>query len=312
MKKRGVLASVIIVSFLLFWIEYPNTSISGMRPDADAGLELDTIRSNLGNIAKMKVEDARGYYEKALRDLNALIEEYPGTEEAQEALFYVGATHNEIGNFEKAIECFDTILKQGEITDNFKARLLYFKAKALLEIGEVEEAKEVVTELKVIEPRAANSFGRELSGRVRLGMEAPDINVLDYEGKPVSVSQYRGKVVVLDFWATWSDHCLQEYPKVKNLHRMYKDQGVQFIGISLDDNIEDLKSFVGTQQVEWPQVFEGMRWKGKVSKLFSIEKIPVMFVIDQEGKIRFIGGDKTKVSKVIEQLLSKHEGSPSY
>ncbi|MCP5004733.1 MAG: redoxin domain-containing protein [Planctomycetes bacterium] len=311
MNKTGVFAPTILISLLFFWVVMADTVLA-LRPDPDAGLKLDIIRSNLGNIAKMNSADAGDYYEKALTDLRALIEEFSGTEEAQEALFYVGATYNEMGDYEKAISNFDKILKQGEITDNFKARLLFFKAKALLKSGKIEEAREVVAALKVVEPRAANAFGRELSGRLRIGMEAPDFNVKDYEGGPLSLSQYKGNVVVLDFWATWSDHCLQEFSKVKKVHRLYKDKGVQFIGISLDDNLDDLKSFVGINNIGWPQVFEGMRWKGMVSKLFNVEKIPVMFVLDKESKIRYIGSDKKKVASIITKLLAKQRDSSAY
>jgi peroxiredoxin len=289
-----------------------NTALA-LRPDPDAGLQLDIIRSNLGNIAKMNAADAKSLYEKAQAELRLLIEEYPGTEEAQEAMFYVGATYNEMGDYEKAIPFFDKILEQGEITDNFKARLLFFKAKALVQSGNIDEAKEVVAALKEVEPRAANAFGKELSGRLRIGMHAPDlVNVKDYEGNPISLSQYPGKVIVLDFWATWSDQCLQEFSEVKKVYRLYKDKGVQFIGISLDDNKEDLKTFIGMNNVGWPQVFEGMRWKGYVSKLFNIEQIPVMYVLDTEGKICYIGNDKKKVAGILGQLVSKQEDSSAY
>lgn len=304
MKKRGVCNSAIILSLLFSWVVIADTALA-LRPDADAGLKLDIIRSDLGNIAKMNADDAKEYYEKALDDLQSLIEEFSGTEEAQEAMFYVGATYNEMGYYEEAIPYFDRILKQGQITNNFKARLLFFKAKALVNSGKIEEAKEVVAALREVEPRAANAFGRELSGRLRIGVQAPTFTASDYAGKPISLSQFTGEVVVLYFWATWSDQCLQEFSEVKKVNQVYRDKGVQFIGISLDDNIDDLKSFVGMNNVGWPQVYEGMRWKGMVSKLFNVEKIPVMFVLDKKGKISYIGNDNNKVAKVLSQLISK-------
>jgi peroxiredoxin len=288
----------------------------GLKHDADAGLQLDAIRKSLSNYAKMKPADARSYYEDALEDLNMLIREYADTEEALEARFYVGTIHNEMGNFDEAIKYFDDVLGQparlrrsgGEETDHhFKARLLYFKAKALLGNGDVEKAKEVVAELKLIEPGAANAFGKELSGMIRLGMKAPDFNAMDFKGNPISLSKYEGSIVVIDFWATWCDPCLQEFPKVKKMYRTFKGRGVQFIGVSLDDEIEDLKGFVAGNKVEWPQIFEGMRWKGTVSKTYNVEKIPIMFVLDRESRVQYIGNDKKKITRVITKLLSKSE-----
>jgi tetratricopeptide (TPR) repeat protein len=304
MKKKSIFASIIVVSFFSFWLGCINNTM-GMKHDADAGLRLDIIRGNLSSYAKMKPTDARDYYEDALKDLNALIEEYADTEEALEAKFYVGATYNELGNFDEAIKYFDDVLNQEKINRNFTARLLYFKAKALLGSGDVAKAKEVVAELRVIEPNAANAFGKELSGTIQIGMKAPDFNTMDLKGNRVHLSEYKGNIVVIDFWATWSDHCIQEFPKVKKMYRTFRDRGVQFIGVSLDDEIEDLKGFVGGMKAGWPQIFEGMRWKGRISKMYNVEKIPIMFVLDQESRVRYIGDDKKKITRVIARLLSE-------
>ena len=304
MKKKSIFASIIVVSFFSFWLGCINNAM-GMKHDADAGLWLDIIRGNLSSYAKMKPADARDYYEDALKDLNALIEEYADTEEALEAKFYVGATYNEIGNYDEAIKYFDDVLNQEEINRNFTARLLYFKAKALLGSGDVAKAKEVVAELRLIEPNAANSFGKELSGTIRIGMKAPDFNVMDFKGNRVHLSEYKGNIVVIDFWATWCDPCIQEFPEVKKMYRTFRDRGVQFIGVSLDDEIEELKGFVRGEKVEWLQIFEGMRWKGRISKMYNVEKIPIMFVLDQESRVRYIGDDKKKITRVIARLLSE-------
>ncbi len=310
MKEKSIFVSIIVVLFFSFWLVCINNAV-GLKHDADAGLRLDIIRGNLSTYAKMKLEDAKSYYEDALEELNALIEEYADTEEALEAKFYVGAIYNEIGNFDEAIKYFDDVLNQEEIEHNFMARLLYFKAKALLGSGDVAKAKDVVAELRLIEPNAANAFGRELSGTIRIGMKAPDFNGTDFNGNPVYLSKYKGNIIVIDFWATWCDPCIQEFPEVKKMYRTFKNRGVQFIGVSLDDEIEDLKGFVGNMKVEWPQVFEGMRWKGRISKLYNVEKIPIMFVLDQEGRIQYIGNDKKKITQVISKLLSRSkQGKP--
>ncbi len=306
MKKKSIFVSIIIASFFFLWFGYSN-NVMGLKQDADAGWRLDTLRRDLSNYAKMKPADARSYYEDALEDLNMLIREYADTEEALEARFYVGTIYNEIGDFDEAIKYFDDVLGQEETDHHFKARLLYFKAKALLGNGDVAKAKEVVAELRLIEPGAANAFGKELSGTIRLGMKAPDFNVMDFNGDPVNLSKYKGNIIVIDFWATWCDPCLQEFPKVKKMYRTFKGKGVQFIGVSLDDEIEDLKGFVTGNKVEWPQVFEGMRWKGTVSKIYNVEKIPIMFVLDRESRVQYIGNDKEKITRVIAKLLSKSE-----
>ncbi|MFQ5965374.1 MAG: redoxin domain-containing protein [Candidatus Scalinduaceae bacterium] len=302
MKKRIIIVSIIVASFFLLWIVHTSYS-SELKSDANASRQLDVIRKKLGSITKMMPIDAKKHYENALSELNELIKKYTDTEEALEAKFYMGVTYNEMGNFEDAVKCFDYVLSQDKINPNFKARLLFFKVKALLGSGDTINAKEAVEELRLIEPRAANTFGRELGGMVRIGMEAPSFKALDLKGNPVSLSEYKGNIVVIDFWATWYDPCIQEFPKVKEMYRKFEDKGVKFIGISLDDVIEDLKSFVEEKQIEWPQVYEGMRWKGKISKLYNVQKIPMMFVLDQEGKVRHVGSDMNKITQIVSNLL---------
>jgi len=297
---------MIVTSFSVLGV-YVDKAL-GMRHNADAGLQLEGIRENLKTLAKMKPEDAMEYYEEALSELKMIVEMYAGTEEALEAWFYEGATYTQIGNLEEAIKCFDEVLSyKDEINQHFEARTLYFKAQSLLGLGNVEKAKEVIAALRLIEPRAANSFGKQLSGTLRLGMYAPDLNTTDFKGNPVKLSEYKGNIVVLYFWATWSDHCLRDLPKVKKNYNRFKGRGVRFIGISQDDEIEELKGFVGANQISWPQVFEGMRWKGTISKMFNVEKIPAIYVLDKEGKICYIGNNNKKVSKVITNLVARSE-----
>ena len=303
MRKKSLLISTIIVTFSSFWLTF-NDNAMGMRHDAEAGIQLDMIRENLATYSKMKPTDAREYYEEALDELYALTEMFAGTEEALEAKFYIGATHNQLGNNDDAIEYFDDVLNfKNEIDKNFQARLFYFKAKALLGSGRVEDAKDVIAELRKIEPGAANAFGKELGGTMRIGMTAPDFHTKDFEGNPVNLSLYEGQIIIMNFWATWNDQCLKELPEIKKLYRKLKGPDVQFIGISSDDNVDDLKGFVRQHSIEWPQICEEMRYKGMMSKLYDVNRIPIMFVLDQKGKVQYIGNKKKKIEQIVTTLI---------
>ncbi|MFQ5687375.1 MAG: redoxin domain-containing protein [Candidatus Scalindua sp.] len=312
MRKKRFLISAVIVAFFSFWLTF-NDNAMGMRQDADAGLQLDIIRKNLATYSKMKATDAREYYEEALNELYALIDVFAGTEEALEAKFYIGVTHNLLGNFEEAIKYFDDALSfQDEINQNFQARLLYFKAQALLGDGRIPEAKEVIAELRKIEPGAANAFGKELGGTMRVGMNAPDFHTKDFEGNPVNLSQYEGQIIIMNFWATWNDKCIQELPEIKKLYRKLKGPDIQFIGISSDDNIEDLKGFVRQNSIEWPQICEEMRYKGMMSKLYDVNIIPIIFVLDQNGRVQYIGNNKKKIEQIVTALIVRAEKKSGY
>ncbi|MBC8552072.1 MAG: redoxin domain-containing protein [Candidatus Brocadiales bacterium] len=313
MKKEIFLIPVVVIMFFSLLLTFNNNAMGALRQDADAAKELTTIRKNLSVYSKMKPEDAREFYEEALNELHVIIDMFAGTEEALEAAFYVGATNNLLGSFNEAIAYFDDVLKfQNEIDENFKARLLYFKAQALIGIGNIEEAKDVITELRIIEPGAANAFGKELGGTMRLGMSAPDFHTEDFKGNPMSLSQFEGKIIVMHFWATWNDHCLEKLPEIKQLYRKFKGPDVQFIGISRDDNLDDLKGIVLQKNIEWPQIFEGMRYKGMMSKLYDVRNIPMTFILDQQGRVQYIGSSNEKMTQIITTLIVKGEKKSGY
>ncbi|HHT9136910.1 MAG TPA: redoxin domain-containing protein [Candidatus Wunengus sp. YC60] len=311
MKKRILLGFTVITSVFFILSGYA-VHAGELKHDATAAKKLEIIRRNLSGLTEMKSADAKKYYNEALNDLSALIGKYDGTEEALEAKFFMGAAHNEMHNFDEAIKCFDSVLGQGNMERNFKARTLYFKTKALLGKGDIATAKEVVAELRMIEPRAAEAFSNELGGMLRIGMEAPTFNVADVNGNPVDLSKYKGNIIIIDFWATWSDPCIQEFPNVKKMYAKFKGKGVQFLGVSLDDDIEDLRGFVKQFDVEWPQIFDGKRWAGEIPSLYHIQATPTMYVLDRENKVRYIGSDTESITRIVTTLLSESKDMPLF
>ncbi len=313
MKKENFLIPIVVIMFFSLLLTFNSNAMGALRQDADAASELTTIRKNLSVYSKMKPEDAREFYEDALNELQVIIDMFAGTEEALEAAFYIGATNNILGSFNEAIAYFDDVLRfQNEIDENFKARLLYFKAQALIGTGNIQEAKDVIAELRIIEPGAANAFGKELGGTMRLGMHAPDFHTEDYKGNSISLSKFEGKIIVMHFWATWNDNCLEKLPEIKQLYRKFKGPDIQFIGISRDDQIDDLKGVILQKNIEWPQIFEGMRYKGMMSKLYDVRNIPITFVVDQQGRVQYIGSSDEKITQVITTLIVKGEKKSGY
>ena len=313
MKKENFLIPIVVIMFVSLGLTFNNNAVGALRQDADAASELNTIRENLGVYSKMKPEDAKEFYEDALNELQVIIDMFAGTEEALEASFYIGATNNLLGSFNEAIAYFDDVLSiQDQIEENFKARVLYFKAQALIGMGNIEDAKDVIAELRLIEPGAANAFGKDLGGTMRVGASAPDFHTEDFKGNPINLSQFEGKIIVMHFWATWNDHCIEKLPEIKELYRKLKGPDVKFIGISRDDQIDDLKGVVLQKNMEWPQIFEGMRYKGTMSKLFDVRKIPITFVVDQQGKVQYIGVSKDKIAQVVTALIVRGEKKSGY
>lgn len=311
MKKGGIFAVALLAS-VFFTCTGSLIHAGELKHDAKAAKHLESIRKNLSTLPEMKYKDAKPHYTNSLKELNSLIADYTGTEEALQAQFYIGAIHNQMFNFDEAIKCFDEILKHGDIDPNFKARTYFFMAKAYVGKGDIANAKEAVAELRLIEPMAADSFTSELSGMVRVGMEAPPFSATDINGTSIDLSKSKGTITILFFWATWCEPCIQEFTKVKNLYSLFNGRGVKFIGISLDDDIGDLKGFVKQEEIDWPQLFDGKRWKGTLPALYHVQAIPTMFILDKENKVRYIGNEVESISRIITTLLSESEEVPLF
>jgi len=138
-----------------------------------------------------------------------------------------------------------------------------------------------------------------------IGMTAPDFVMNDQNGKPLMLSQFKGKVIVLDFWATWCGPCRRELPHFKELWGKYKSKDVVFIGISLDKDLEKWKQFIKTENMDWFHVADGKFWSNAIAQQYGVESIPSVWVIDNMGVIKgkhLYGGE---VESTIEQVVSK-------
>jgi thiol-disulfide isomerase/thioredoxin len=135
-------------------------------------------------------------------------------------------------------------------------------------------------------------------------------------GAPVSIKKLKGKVVVVDFWATWCGPCVAEMPKMKELYARYSGQGVEFIGVSLDQpadegGLQKLVSFVQENGIAWPQYYQGNGWKSGFSSSWKINSIPRVFVVDPQGKLYSVDA-RGKLETIIPQLLkARLASSPS-
>ena len=143
---------------------------------------------------------------------------------------------------------------------------------------------------------------------------APDFSLPELSGQTLTLSSYRGKVVLLDFWATWCEPCREEIPRLVDLQDKYRDQGLQIIGVAMDDGPEPVRDFYQHFKLNYPVVMGS----AKLGELYGgVFGLPIAFVIGRDGRIyaKHIGPadlpllEKQIVSLLRSQFDTSHPGS---
>jgi thiol-disulfide isomerase/thioredoxin len=112
-----------------------------------------------------------------------------------------------------------------------------------------------------------------------------DLTFTAVDGTQVDLTALRGKVVLLDFWATWCPPCRGEVPNVVAAYNKYHDQGFEVVGVSLDQDKDGLNQFAANNGMVWPQYFDGQGWGNSLAQRFGIRSIPQMWLLDKKGRI---------------------------
>ncbi len=117
------------------------------------------------------------------------------------------------------------------------------------------------------------------------GKLAPDFTLPDTLGQNVSLSSYRGKYTLVDFWASWCGPCRQENPEIVKAYDMYKDKNFTILGVSLDNNKEAWLKAIEKDGLTWQQVSDLKKWESEVTELYDIQAIPFNVLLDPQGKV---------------------------
>ena len=136
-----------------------------------------------------------------------------------------------------------------------------------------------------------------------VGKIVPDFSATDLDGKLISLQQYRGEVVLLDFWAVWWGPCLTEIPNVKRVYDTYKDQGFDIIGVSLDTDETRLRNYLKKNNISWRQIFSGQKWNSPLAQKYRIRSIPAPWLIDRDGTLISREARGVKLERLVVEAL---------
>lgn len=125
----------------------------------------------------------------------------------------------------------------------------------------------------------------DIAKKVRVGNPAIEFSQNDPAGKPVSLASFRGKYVLIDFWASWCGPCRAENPNVVKAFNTYKDKGFTILGVSFDESKEKWEEAIAKDELQWAQVSDLKGWANEVGKMYGIRAIPQNLLLDPEGKI---------------------------
>jgi thiol-disulfide isomerase/thioredoxin len=126
----------------------------------------------------------------------------------------------------------------------------------------------------------------QYSGNKNGTILAPEISLNTPEGKTVKLSELRGKIVLIDFWASWCVPCRKENPTLVRLYNKYKNKGFTILSVSLDEDVNAWKNAILTDGLVWPNhVSDLLGWESSMINLYSIEAIPHTILVNKEGKI---------------------------
>ena len=154
-----------------------------------------------------------------------------------------------------------------------------------------------VANIKKLEPAIAL---QQVRVGLTNGVAFPDFQGKDLSGSPVSIGGLKGKVVLLDFWATWCPVCVHELPTVAAIYKKYHSQGFEIIGINQDEDLVTAGRFVKENELAWPQYFDGEK---KLAEKYGVEVLPTTYLLDGEGRIIASDLRGEEIGEAVEKAL---------
>lgn len=295
-------------------------NMTGSTPGNAAYTEIKTIARTIENGGDPET------YEMFVEKSTAFINTYPKYRRVDEVYYLLGIALMQLDRIEEGTEVLEKLIKDYPTADYVEPSLLEL-GLAYDRGGEHEKADRLYEKLvshtryrggrfseiaeQILQQEWSDRTGElgdasseiSLSSSQFVNSPALDFQVTDLSGEPLSLTQYRGQVVLLDFWATWCPPCIAEMPNVKATYAKYKDQKFEIIGISLDQSASPLETYIASENLTWRHYWDS---SGKIGNLYNVRAIPSTFLIDGAGIIRQVDLRGRALEMAVDELVREN------
>lgn len=196
---------------------------------------------------------------------------------------------NEKQSFEDAVVALQKAI---ELSKGKVVKAYYNLGFALIKSGKEQEGVAVLKQFIELDPGASEvSQARAVVANLKMvdAEVAPGFVAKSHTGEELALEKFRGKVVLLDFWASWCIPCRVDMPEVRKIWKQYGGDRFAIIGINLDSHRAPFEAYMKEEGITWLQYYDGLGWGNKISRLYNVYAIPHTVLIDQDGVIRATG-----------------------
>lgn len=278
------------------YLEKGNIAVSGVDSVTSAKI-VSPLNNDLDNLS-LSLKPVRLKKEELMKEFRSLSEEDRNN---KEILDKFSERYNALSQEEsETLKTYITQTKNSLVSLNALRQL----AGSNPEVAEIEPLFLAFTP-EVKNSAAGKSFALQIAKwkSLAIGSVAPEFTLNDSAGNPVKLSDFRGKYVLIDFWASWCGPCREENPNVVEAYNQFKDKNFTVFGVSLDKSKSAWQKAIETDKLTWTQVSDLKGWNNSAAELYSIQAIPQNFLLDPAGKIiaRNLRGEdlKSKLTELI-------------
>ena len=300
------------------------STAAAAKPTLPSGSNAEDVYGKLTAEIETEAKNANGTPEQQMRafeqiaaKLELFRSKYPKTPEALDATFQLGAMRAGMQQWPQTEKYLEEYVIGAGSDPSQKEKLAYahyYLAEAYKSSGKYDKAegeyKLILREFSSVNQRLTAYVQTSLAGldaekKLAIGGEPIHFEVKSITGEKLSPAAYKGKVLLIDFWATWCGPCVAEMPNVKSVYTKYHGQGFEIVGISLDQSRDKLDMYLERQEIKWPQYFDGKYWNNAIAVSYGVKSIPATFLVDKKGKIRYKSLRGKQLETAVAELLNE-------